>query len=256
MMATADIDRRNWIAGLDKGLSILQAFDVDHSRLNASAAARLAGLSRSAARRHLMMLSYLGFLETDGKSFWLTPKVLRLGGAYLESARLPRAVQPYLQRLTAATQESAFFCVLDADEVVCVARNASERAAQMGYLPGSRIPPFVTSSGIVLLAALQTQQAAVTLAAYEVRPYTPHTITDKDALRRAIELGVAQGYALLEQQLEPGVRGIAVPVKNLRAETFGALSVTTRMGDETTAAAVRRLLPPLLQVAHEMRGIG
>src|SRR4051812_19693046 len=130
MAETADpgIDRRNWIAGLEKGLSILQAFDIEHSRLNASAAARLAGLSRSAARRHLMMLSYLGFLETDGKTFWLTPKVLRLGGAYLQSARLPRAVQPYLQRLTAATQESTFFCVLDSDEVVCVARNASERA--------------------------------------------------------------------------------------------------------------------------------
>ena len=114
--ADAEIDRRNWITGLEKGLAIIRAFDIETGRLSAASVARLAGLTRSSSRRHLMMLTYLGYAATDGKQFWLTPKVLRLCGAYLRSAQLPRVLQPYLQRVTAMTGENTFFSVLDEDE--------------------------------------------------------------------------------------------------------------------------------------------
>ena len=120
-------ERREGVAGLEKGLAILQAFDVDNARLTASAAARLSGITRASARRHLMTLTALGFTGTDGKSYWPTPKVLRLGTAYLHSARLPRIVQPFLQRVAAGTHEIAYLSVMDGDEVVYIARNGPNR---------------------------------------------------------------------------------------------------------------------------------
>lgn len=249
----ADLDRRNWIAGLEKGLAIIQAFDVDNSRLSASAAAKLAGMTRSSARRHLMMLSYLGFVGTDGKSFWLMPKVLRLGTAYLHSARLPRVVQPFLQRLTGATQESAFVSVLDGDELVYIARNGANRVMNTGFVLGARIPPFVASAGIAILSAQPPQRVGQLLADYEIKPFTPYTITDKQTILAEIERAAAEGYAMWEQQLEPGVRGIAVPLKNHKAQTLGAISLSARMGEEGSTQALRRLLPALQQVASELR---
>ena len=117
------IDKKDWIAGLDKGLAILQTFDEHNPRLTATQAAQRCGLTRTAARRYLLTLQHLGFVSTDGKLFWLTPKVMRLGQSYIESARLPRIVQPSLQRLAMGTQEISFVAVLDGYELVYIARN-------------------------------------------------------------------------------------------------------------------------------------
>ena len=255
MEEMAGMDRRNWIAGLEKGLAIIQAFDIENSRLTASSVARLTGLTRSAARRHLMTLTYLGFTATDGKSFWLMPKVLRLGTAYLYSARLPRVVQPFLQRLTGATQESAFVAILDDDDVVYIARNGANRVMNVGFVLGARISPFVSSAGIALLSAEPRQRTTTLLERYETKPHTPHTITDKGELFALVERAALQGYATLEQQLEPGVRGIAVPLKNHRAETVGAISISARIGNESSEDALRRLLVPLQQLAFELREV-
>lgn len=251
----AGVDKRNWIAGLEKGLAIIQAFDVENSRLNASAAARLTGMTRSSARRHLMMLTYLGFAETDGKSFWLTPKVLRLGTAYLHAAKLPRIVQPFLQRLTGATQESAFASILDGDELVFIARNGANRIINMGFVLGARTPPFVASAGIAIVSTLPPQHVEQLLADYEIKPFTPHTVTDKKIILAQIEKAATEGYCMAEQQLEPGLRGIAVPLKNRRAQTLGAISLTVRIGEERPQDALHRLLPALQQVAAELRDI-
>lgn len=247
-----DIDRRNWITGLEKGLAIIRAFDVGNARLSAAALARIAGLTRSSARRHLMMLTYLGYAHTDGRQFWLTPKVLRLGGAYLGSAPLPRTVQPYLQRLTAISGESAFFSVLDEGEVICLARNAASRIGPAAYLPASRLPAFVSAAGVALVAAEDAVRIEQLLDAHEARAFTPHTICDKASLRARVDAAARDGHALVEQQLEAGMRGVAVPARNYKAQVVGALSVVTRMGDESGESARRRLLPALLQVATEL----
>lgn len=250
-----EVDRRNWVAGLEKGLAIIQAFDIDNSRLRASQVARLTGMSRSSARRHLMMLAYLGFVGTDGTQFWLMPKVLRLGTAYLHSARLPRMVQPFLQRLTGATQESAYVAILDGDDLIYIARNGANRIASTGFVLGARIAPFVSSAGLAILSTEPPARVGQLLDGYEVKSYTPHTLTDKRAILALIEQAAANGYALAEQQLEPGVRGIAVPLKNHRAQTLGAISLIARIGEERPEAALRRLLPPLQQLAFELRGV-
>jgi IclR family pca regulon transcriptional regulator len=248
-------DRREGVAGLEKGLAILQAFDIDNARLTASAAARISGITRASARRHLMTLTSLGFTGTDGKSYWPTPKVLRLGTAYLHSARLPRIVQPFLQRLTAATGESAFAAVLDEDELVYIARNGSSRIMNTGFVLGARTPPFLASAGMAILAALPPEDSCRLLAAYQVRPYTAHTVADKQVLRERIEHAARLGYAVSEQQLEPGVRGVAVALRDHKAQLVGALSVSMRIGSETAEDAVRRLLPALQQTASDLRPI-
>src|SRR5574343_744263 len=146
------LERRDWIAGLEKGLDIIEAFDAEHPRLTASQAGQRCGLTRTAARRHLLTRAHLGYVATDGKLFSLTPRVLRLGQAYLESARLPRAVQPYLQRVTAGTGEVAYVGVLDQDELVYVARSGTHRQFNTGYLLGSRVQAHVTAAGLAILA--------------------------------------------------------------------------------------------------------
>lgn len=121
-MASTPIAKADFIEGMAKGMAVLESFDTERQRLNATLAAQRTGLTRAAARRHLLTLAHLGYLETDGSYFWLAPKVLRFSGSYLASARLPRVLQPTLNRLAAQTQQSFSAVVLDGDEVVIVAR--------------------------------------------------------------------------------------------------------------------------------------
>jgi IclR family pca regulon transcriptional regulator len=153
-----DIAKADFIEGMAKGMAVLESFDTERQRLNATLAAQRTGLTRAAARRHLLTLAHLGYLETDGSYFWLAPKVLRFSGSYLASARLPRVLQPTLNRLAAQTQQSFSAVVLDGDEVVIVARSgvygAPSRTMAYGLHLGARLPAHPTSTGRVLLAAL------------------------------------------------------------------------------------------------------
>src|SRR6188508_1989018 len=145
------IAKPDFIEGIAKGMAVLESFDTERQRLNATLAAERAGLTRAAARRHLLTLAHLGYLETDGSWFWLSPKVLRFSGSYLASARLPRAIQPTLNRLAGHTGESFSAVVLDGDNVVIVARSGSAQLAYGLHL-GARLPAHATSTGRVLLA--------------------------------------------------------------------------------------------------------
>ena len=169
---TMDIAHADTIAGLVKGLAVLESFDTERQRLNATLAAERAGITRAAARRHLLTLAHLGYLESDGSYFWLSPKVLRFSGSYLASARLPRSVQPTLNRLAAQTQQSFSAVVLDGDEVVIVARSTAhaegERILAYGLHLGSRLPAHATSTGRVLLAALPKEELREWLRTHSV----------------------------------------------------------------------------------------
>jgi hypothetical protein len=146
------MDDRDWIAGAAKALAIIEAFDEEHARMTPTMVAGRASLSRTAARRYLLTLRELGYVDTDGKLFWLAPRVLRLGQSYLDSARLPRTVQPFLQRITATLQETALVAILDEHDVVYVARNGVNRAMAVGFVLGSRAAAPLSSAGLVLLA--------------------------------------------------------------------------------------------------------
>ena len=252
---TSSLDKRDWIAGLEKGLSIIECFDDANPRLTASQAGARCGLTRTAARRYLLTLEHLGYVASDTKLFWLTPRVLRLGQSYLESARLPRIVQPFLQRVTAGTQESAYVSVMDGDEIVYVARNGSSRAMNTGYVLGARVEAQVTAAGLLMLSMRPPEWQDSWFSSHELKTYTSFTITSKDRLRIEMARVRVQGWAISEQQLDLNYRGVAVPLRNRHGEVLGALSVTMPMGHESSEEAVARVLPVLSETAQAMRNL-
>lgn len=255
-MTKTPLAQRDWIAGLEKGLSILEAFDDQHARMTPTQAGARTGLTRTAARRYLLTLEHLGYLQTDGKLFWLTPRVLRVGWSYFDSARLPRTVQPYLQQLSATLDESVYVSVLDGWELVFIARNGVSRVMSTGFVLGARVPAPLTSPGVVLLAHTPDDTAMHEwLDATALAPFTPHTLINKARLYEKIHQARADGFAVIEQQLQVGVRGIAVPLKDRHGQVVAALSTNMPIGRESTEAALRRTLQPLQDTALAMLNV-
>ena len=253
--AEKPLAKRDWIAGLEKGLSMMECFDDANPRLTASQAGERCGLSRTAARRYLLTLEHLGYVAGDGKLFWLTPRVLRLGQSYLESARLPRIVQPFLQRVTAGTQESAYVSVMDGDDIIYLARNGPSRAMNTGYVLGARVQAQVTAAGMMMLALRTPEWQDLWLAQHELKAYTSFTIASKDRMRVELARVRSQSWALSEQQLELSHRGVAVPLRDRHGNVVGALSVTMPMGHESSEDVVARVLPVLSETAQAMRNL-
>jgi IclR family pca regulon transcriptional regulator len=241
---------RDWIAGLEKGLSIIEAFDDQHPRLTASQAGTRCGLTRTSARRYLRR-THLG-VGSDAL-FWLTPRILRLGHAYLESARLPRLVQPFLQRIAGGTQEVAYLGVLDSDEAVYIARSGAQRHMNTGYVVGARIPAQLSTAGMAILAAMGEAAADAWLTGRTLQAFTPYTFATPQALRAELHRFRRQGWALLEQQLELNYRGVAVPLLDHNHQVQGAISITMPINQEKTADAVARVLPVLQEAARGLR---
>ena len=252
MTTLAPLDKKNWIAGLEKGLSIIETFDDANPRLSATQAGQRCGLTRTAARRYLLTLAHLGYVATDGKLFWLTPRVMRLGQSYLESARLPRIVQPFLQRLTAGTQEISYVSVLDGSDIVYVARNGTNRAMNTGFVLGARVPAQVTAAGMLMLVMQGEASVDAWLATHELKPFTSHSITHKDRMRLEMARIRSQGYAISEQQLDMSYRGIAVPLRDHKGDLIAALSLSMPMAQESSEEALTRVLPLLRETAQAM----
>lgn len=246
---------RDWIAGLERGLGVIEAFDENHSRMTAQQVGERCGLSRTAARRYLLTLQHLGYVSSDSKQFWLTPRIMRLGQSYLSSARLPRIAQPVLQRVSASLQEVVYLAVLDAGEVVYVSRNGPNRAMSSGFVLGARVPGHVTSAGMLMLANLPSAQLEEWFATHELPAYTPYTISTQEDLRKEIKRIRQQGWALSEQQFDLAFRGIAVPLKDLRGDLMGALSVLMPIQGESSEAVVKRIVPVLQEAAQSLRNL-
>lgn len=246
---------RDWIAGLERGLTILEAFGEDHTRLTAQQAGERCGLTRTAARRYLLTLAHLGYVGHDGKSFWLTPRVMRLGQSYLASARLPRQAQPYLQRITSITNEVAYLAVRERDSVVYVARNGHNRAMNSGFVLGARVPAHLTAAGMLMMSQWKPSVQEAWLKTHPLPAYTPHTITDPQALRKALRQVREQGWAHSEQQFDLGYRAVAVPLRDLRGEMLGALCVVMPVQNESEDEAAQRVLPALREAAQGMRDV-
>ena len=247
------LDKRDWIAGLDKGLSLIQTFDEANSRQTATQAGQRCGLTRTAARRYLLTLLHLGYVATDGKLFWLTPRVMRLGQSYLESARLPRIVQPSLQRVAMGTQEISFVGVLDGDDIVYIARNGQNRSMNTSFALGARVPAHTTASGMLLMALQGADAVEEWLQKGRLRTFSSHTITDHDRLRQEMARIRAQDWSLSERQLDLTYRGVAVPLRDHKGNTIAALSVSIPVQFETSQQAIERVLPLLRETAQSLR---
>ncbi|HMW23841.1 MAG TPA: IclR family transcriptional regulator C-terminal domain-containing protein [Burkholderiaceae bacterium] len=245
--------RRDLVGGLEKGLLVIEAFDQERARLSISEVAQRAGLSRAAARRYLLTLAHLGYVDHDGKGFALSPRVLRLGQSYMHSARLPRVLQPELQRLAAAMQEATSAGVLDDDEVVSLAAATGGRVVSTTLQPGARVPAYCTANGRVLLAALGPAELDAWLARQTLAPRTPHTLTDVERLRAEIGRVRAQGYALVDQELEPGLRTLSVPVVSADGQVLAALNVSAHAARHSTDQLIDHCLPALRQTQAALR---
>ncbi|WP_313061899.1 IclR family transcriptional regulator domain-containing protein, partial [Agrobacterium cavarae] len=232
------VSGRDMMGGLAKGLSIIEAFSAERPKLSISEAAEIAQLDRATARRCLLTLAELGYAAYDGKFFTVTPKVLRLGTGCLASMPLPRIVQPFLDQLSEDIGQSTSVSILDDTEIVYVARAAQRRVMSIALMPGSRLPAYCTSMGRVLLASRSLEDRRAFLERSDIVARTPMTLTDIDALMAEIEETAALGHAMIDQEVEIGLRSLAVPLKSARGKTIAALNV----GVAASAASMQDLV--------------
>jgi IclR family transcriptional regulator, pca regulon regulatory protein len=249
------IDRSLLIEGLGKGLRVIESFSDEHPRQTATEAAQRTGLTRTAARRYLVSLVHFGYAATDGKHYWLLPAVLRLGRSYLEAARLPRLAQPFLQRLSMQTGETANLGVLDGHEIVYLARSNSPRVLSIGFHAGARMPAHVVSPGYAILSTLDDAALEAWIAAHDFARFTPQTIADAADFRTAVVATRRLGYALVNQYVDVGLCGLAVPLTDRKGRCAGALSTTFQAQAYPQDSALLRLLPALQEAAQAIRAV-
>lgn len=250
-----EFDRSLLIEGLGKGLRVIEAFSDEHPRMTATEAGRLTGLTRTAARRYLMSLVHFGYADTDGKQYWLQPRVLRIGQSYLASARLPRLVQPFVQRLSMQTGETANLSVLDGHDVVYMVRSNAPRVVSIGFHSGARVPAHVVSPGYVILSTWTDAEVDAWIAEHDFSRFSPHTITDPEAFKASVMTARKLGYGSADQYIDMGLSGLAVPLTDRKGRCAGALSMTFQRHTYPDDEKVTRLLPALLDTAQVLRGI-
>jgi IclR family pca regulon transcriptional regulator len=249
----ASMRETDFIGGFAKGLRVIEAFGEAKPRLTITDVSNDTGLDRATARRCLLTLAELGYAAYDGKFFELTPKILRLGHAYLSATPLPRIVQPYLDQLSENVGQSASVSVLDGAEIVYVARAAQKRVMSINLMPGSRLPAYCASMGRVLLAALPEAEARAIVEASDRRANTPFTKTEPNALMKELSRVRRQGHALIDQELEIGLRSIAVPLENARGRVVAALNIGAPAAHAAAEDMVARYLPEMRAVQAALR---
>ncbi|MFD4898187.1 IclR family transcriptional regulator C-terminal domain-containing protein [Streptomyces sp. NPDC058411] len=236
---------RGFVESLARGLTVVTAFGDGGAALTLSAVARATGLSRASARRALLTLEHLGYVTAEGRDHRLTPRVLALGYPPLSRTTLARIAGPHLSALAGRIQDSASLAVLADDSVQYVARAATHRIMDVDITVGTRFPAYATSLGRVLLADLPPADLAPLLDHAELRPLAPHTLTHRTELEAALERACAEGYALVDEELEAGLRSIAVPVRDRAGSAVASINVAMHSSSRTIEACLEEVLPEL-----------
>lgn len=245
---------RDYVGALASGLEVLQAFDAEHPRMTLSEVAARTEMDRAKARRFLLTLHALGFVKRTGRQFELTPRVLQLGYAYQASNQYRAVIQQYLEDITAELGESSSLAVLDGDDVVYVVRSAARhRLMAITLSVGTRLPAAYTSMGRVLLAQLPEEEFRAFLDRVRLEPFTASSVTDKKSLAEAIGQAREQGYAVVDQELDLGLRSVAVPVFSGSGELLGALNISTNAARVDMDTLLKVYLPRLQAVAEKVR---
>jgi IclR family pca regulon transcriptional regulator len=240
------------VQSLERGLAVIRAFNAGAPELTLSDVARATGLTRAAARRFLLTLTDLGYVRTDGKYFSLTARVLELGYAFLSSMTLPEVAQPHLERLSAEVHESSSVSVLEGTDIVYVARVAVSRIMTVSINVGTRFPAYATSMGHVLLAGVDKPALEKYLSLTVLDRLTAHTLTDPDALCAELDVVREQGWALVDQELEEGLRSVAAPIRDRQGKVVAAVNVSTHASRTTRESVRDEMLPPLLAAAKRI----
>jgi IclR family transcriptional regulator, pca regulon regulatory protein len=242
----------DFVQSLDRGLAVIKAFGPDRERLSLSEVARATGLTRAATRRFLLTLVKLGYVRNDGREFSLRPRVLELGYAYLSGLGMPEVAAPHLEELVARVRESSSISVLDAQHIVYVARVPTKRIMTVSISVGTRFPAYATSMGRVLLAGLSQDDLQRYLSEADLAPITGRTVTDPDRLREILRDVAKQGYAIVDQELEEGLRAVAAPIHGAGGAVTAAINISAHASRVSMAAMRTELLPHLLETASRI----
>lgn len=245
----------DFVASLAKGLSVIETFGADTPRQSVSDVAKAAGLDRATARRCLLTLHTQGYADYDGKFFTLTPRILRLGTSALASLPLPTLVQPWLEQLTEKIGQSCSVSILDEAEIVYIARAQQRRIMNIGLMPGSRLPAHCSSMGRVHLAAMSENAALDVIMASDLAPRTVNSLTEPDEIMAELARIRSQGYALIDQELELGLRSIAVPLLNYRGDTVAALNIGVAAIQDSVEELAALYLDDLLRVQSGLQRV-
>jgi IclR family pca regulon transcriptional regulator len=240
---------RDFVRSLERGLMVIRAFDGTRSALTLSDVAGITGMTRAAARRFLLTLAELGYVRNDGRYFSLTPRVLELGYAYLSSMSLPEVAGPHLEALVAEVNESSSVSVLDGLDVVYVARVSTARIMTVTISVGTRFPAYATSMGRVLLAYQPANELDAYLAGVHLDQLTTRTIDSLPAFRAELDRVRAQGWALVDQELEEGLRAVAAPIRDRAGRVVAAVNISAHASRASIETIRRDLVPPLVATA-------
>jgi IclR family pca regulon transcriptional regulator len=243
--------RPDFVQSLERGLAVIRAFDAEHRDLRLSDVAASTGLTRAAARRFLLTLVELGYVRSEDGRFSLRPRVLDLGYAYVSSLSFGEVARPHMEQLVHELDESSSVSVLDDTDIVYVVRVPARRIMTITLAVGARLPAFATSMGRVLLAALPPEQLEERLAQIELHKYTQHTIASKQALREDLQRVAHDGFAIVDQELEQGLRSVAVPIRDA-AGSVAALNISVHASRTDMRTLRKRFVPEVLKTAAAM----
>lgn len=248
-------NNRDFVASLARGLEVIKAFDRQSPTMTLSDLARKTGLTRAAARRFLLTLEKLGYVRSDCKRFELTAKVLELGYAYLSSLALSDLAAPFMEEIVREVQESCSASVLAGEEIVYIARIPTSRIMSVTLDIGTKLPAYCTSMGRVLLAALPDDQLRELLNRAKISKLTAHTVTDRGELLRIITKVRENGYSVVDQELELGLRSIAVPLRDRRGTVRAAVNISAHTSRATPKDLTGRYLSILNGAADKISKI-
>ncbi|NGO90331.1 IclR family transcriptional regulator C-terminal domain-containing protein [Vreelandella stevensii] len=247
-------DDRDFVTALASGLEVIMAFDDSHPRMTLSEVAARTGMNRAKARRFLLTLHALGYVRKQQRYFELAPKVLQLGYSFLSANNYRSVIQQYLEDITAQCGESSSLGILDGDEVIYVARSAApHRLMSISLSVGTRLPAAHTSMGRVLLAQLSESALDAYLSRIVLERHTDKTITDKEYLKKCINKVRQQGYAISDQELDPGLRSLAVPAFDMNGKLLGAINISTNAARVDMETLLKQHLPLLQEKGRLIR---
>jgi IclR family pca regulon transcriptional regulator len=254
---STDVRSTEFVQSLERGLAVIRAFSRERPTLTLSEVADETGLARAAARRFLLTLKELGYVDSDGRRFSLKPRVLELGYSYLSSLPVWEIARPHLEELAETVRETTSASVLDGTDIVFVVRVETKRIMSMTLGVGSRLPAWATAMGRVLLADLPPARLDAYFAEVKLERLSERTVTNKRELRRIIEQARKQGYTLVDQEVEEGVRSLAVPIKSRTGRTEAALTVCSHASRVSVERIMGEFLPLVLDTSKKItRSLG
>lgn len=249
-----EIKKSDFVQSLEKGLNVIRVFDQDNTRMTLTEVAKRVDLTRANARRILLTLQFLGYVKSsaDGKYFSLSPKILDLGYSYLSSLGLPEIAKPYMEKLAEQVQESCSLSTNEGHDIIYIARVQTKRIMTISLGVGTRLPIHCTSMGRVIISQMNSEDKEKLMQSLELKAFTEKTITDKKAWQNEIDKVAKQGWAMVDQELEEGVRSIAVPIVDSRNCTIAALNISGHASRVSVEDLQNRFLPKLQACAEQI----